>query len=87
MNYNTGKQKIHRHDPLANRIIDAHLHQWLNNGVAFAEATLSSEEEHKGVINLQSKLNEFWIHVTPAIIDELQRAGLLKTNEKDKNDV
>lgn len=82
MNYNTRKQKIAREEPLANRIVDAQLHNWLKNGVAFAKATPSSEEEHKGVINLQSKLDEFWIHVTPAIIDELKRAGLLKDKDE-----
>lgn len=84
MKYNTPNERIARHEPLANRIINDLLDKWLRNGVAFAEATLSTKEEHKGVINLQSKLDEFWIHVTPAITDELKRAGLLKT--KDKNE-
>lgn len=84
MNYNTPNQKISRHEPLANRIIDAALDKWLKTGVAFAEATLGTKEEHTGVINLQSKLDEFWIHVTPVIVDELRRAGLLETESKDE---
>lgn len=80
--YNTHNQKIARHEPLANRIIDAILDNWLKSGVAFAEATLGTKEEHRGVINLQCKLDEFWIHVTPAIVDELKRAGLLKDKDE-----
>jgi len=87
MNYNTKNEKIARHQPLANRIIDSLLHKWLKNGVAFAEASLSTEDQRQGVINLQSKLDEFWIHVTPAIVDELKRAGLLiKQEEKASNE-
>lgn len=85
MNYNTHNQKITRHEPLANRIIDAILDNWLTSGVAFAEATLGTKEERTGVINLQSKLDEFWIHVTPVIVDELERAGLLKSNQKEQD--
>lgn len=85
MKYNTNNQKITRHEPLANRIIDAALDKWLKHGVAYAEATLGTEEERTGVINLQSKLDEFWIHVTPVIVDELERAGLLKRNQEEQN--
>jgi hypothetical protein len=84
--YNTNEQKIARHQPLANRIIDVLLDKWLKHGVAFAEACLSTEDERQGVINLQTKLDEFWIHVTPAIVDELKRAGLLKSDEDEERD-
>lgn len=83
MNYNTEKEKIAREEPLAKRIVDRLVHDWLTLGLKFAEATTDNEDHWKGALNLYSKLDEYWLELTPSIIDELERAGLLKKAEKD----
>lgn len=84
MNYNTGKQKIARDEPLANRIVDALIHKWIQNAVAHAKATNDNDETYRGILNMQGPLDEYWLDLTPKIIDELQRAGLLIKPEEKK---
>lgn len=83
MNYNTMDEKIAREEPLARRIIDALVRNWLNTGFKFAEATSDTEAHRQGALNMYGHLDEFWIHLTPYIIDELERAGLLKKNANE----
>jgi len=76
-------EKTAREEPLARRIIDALVRNWLNTGFKFAEATSATEDHRKGALNLYCFLDEFWIHLTPNIVDELERAGLLKKNANE----
>ena len=84
MKYNTNKQKISRHDPLANRIVDALVHKFIQGAIAHATATNDNDETYRGILNMQGALEDYWIHLTPKIVDELQRAGLLIKPEEKK---
>jgi len=81
MNYNTEKEKIAREEPLAKRIVDGIVNDWLMRALEFAEATSATEDHWKGALNMYCKLDEYWLEMTPRIIDELTRAGLLKGKE------
>lgn len=86
MKYNTDKQKISRHEPLANRIVDALIHKFIQGASNHAKATNDNDETYRGILNMQGALEEYWIHLTPKIVDELQRAGLLiKPEKKETN--
>lgn len=82
MKYNTSRQKIARDAPLVNRIIDDLIHKWIQSAVAHAKATNDNDETYRGIVNMQGSLEDYWIHLTPKIIDELKRAGLLKSNQR-----
>lgn len=88
MKYNTNKQKIVRNEPLANRIIDSLIHNWIQGAIAHAKATNDNEETYRGILNTQGALDEYWLNLTPKIVDELQRAGLLikPEDKKDSNE-
>jgi len=65
--------------PLAHRLIDDLIRRWVKTGIGFADATSSTEEQRRGVQNAASHLEEHWVHLVPDIVDQLIRAGLLKS--------
>lgn len=68
-------------EPLANRLIEDRVREWLKLRLAYADATASTDEERQGVLRAGAHLDEFWIELVPGIVDELRRAGLLKAAE------
>lgn len=72
--------KIAYSDPLANRLIEDRIRRWLKLNLAYADATCATGEARGGVLNARSHLEEFWIELVPGIVDDLKRAGLLKSS-------
>lgn len=79
MNNERPHAKIAYNDPLANRLIEDRIGKWVKLNLAYADATSVTEEERKGVRRAGSHLDEFWIELVPGIVDDLKRAGLLKS--------
>lgn len=68
--------------PLAHRLIDAAVESWLDTHLRIAAC--ASEPEEQAVINRIRHLHlaGFGYQVTPKLVGELERAGLLKAPPK-----
>lgn len=77
-------EKLEYYLPLAERLINGAVRQWLDTYVGTAWAAASTEERREGVNWTRSYLAEHDITLTPKIVDELQRAGLLKRPNQPK---
>jgi hypothetical protein len=70
--------------PLADRIVDQAIRDWLETRFAVARAAagagaLSDRERavHAGIDDMECRLSGYGCTLTPAILDALRRAGLL----------
>lgn len=67
--------------PLAERLINAAVRQWLDTYTGTAWAAASTDQRREGVRWARDYLGEYGVSLTPAIVDQLRRAGLLKRAE------
>jgi hypothetical protein len=68
------------HDtPLANRLIDDRIREWLDDATRYASGVANTDETRSAIYGLRhSDLATFAYLLTPRIIRDLRNAGLLK---------
>lgn len=74
--------RLEYYQPLAERLINGAVRLWLDAYLGTAEAAASTEERREGVRWARDYLSGHSVTLTPKIVDELQRAGLLKRSEE-----
>jgi hypothetical protein len=65
-------------EPLANRLIDAEIRQWLDRYLGVAEAAAGSDAARRVIEQVRHlHLANYFYTLTPAILDALRRAGVI----------
>lgn len=64
--------------PLADRLVNATIGKWLDTKLGLAEAAVGEDSPLiAGLERARDALSGHWYQLTPRILDELRRAGLL----------